>query len=91
MLASPRPAITGELTHVIAWRLARDTAWRRRARPARLAIKSREAARTFRPFSEDQLSGLLAKTAPAAQKGEFELFKTSTRFDGTANNPQWMG
>jgi hypothetical protein len=24
-------------------------------------------------------------------KGEFELFKTSTRFDGTANNPQWMG
>jgi len=23
--------------------------------------------------------------------GQFELFKTDTRFDGTAKNPQWMG
>jgi hypothetical protein len=34
---------------------------------------------------------LAAKTKQAAMTGEYELFKTSTRFDGTANNPKWMG
>ncbi len=49
------------------------------------------AVRTFKPMSEAELSALVAKTRDAAKNGEFELFKTSTRFDGTANNPQWMG
>jgi hypothetical protein len=33
----------------------------------------------------------MARTKDAALSGKYELFKTSTRFDGTANNPQWMG
>ena len=50
-----------------------------------------EAARTFKPMSKAEVAKLVSKTKDAAMKGEFELFKTSTRFDGTANNPQWMG
>ncbi len=50
-----------------------------------------EAVRTFHPLSKEELAKLVAKTKDAAMTGEFELFKTATRFDGTANNPQWMG
>jgi predicted aldo/keto reductase-like oxidoreductase len=50
-----------------------------------------EAARTFKPMSEEQVAALLAKTTQAAKTGQFELFKTSTHFDGTAHNPQWLG
>jgi predicted aldo/keto reductase-like oxidoreductase len=50
-----------------------------------------EAARTFRPLGEKHLATILAKTAPLAAQGEFEPFKTSTDFDGTAHNPQWLG
>ena len=50
-----------------------------------------EALRTFHPFSEEQLSALLAKTQKAAAKGEFEPFKTSSVYDGTAQNVSWLG
>ena len=50
-----------------------------------------EAARTFRPLGEKQVAAILAKTAPVAAQGEFEPFKTTTHFDGTAHNPQWLG
>lgn len=50
-----------------------------------------EAARTFRPMSKAQVKSLLAKTATAASRGEFELFKTTSIFDGTAQNPKWLG
>ena len=50
-----------------------------------------EAVRTFKPMSQAEVAKLAAKTKDAAMNGEFELFKTSTRFDGTARNPQWMG
>jgi aryl-alcohol dehydrogenase-like predicted oxidoreductase len=50
-----------------------------------------EAARTFRPMSEAQVKALLAKTAEAASRGEFELFKTTSIFDSTATNPSWLG
>jgi predicted aldo/keto reductase-like oxidoreductase len=49
------------------------------------------AVRTFRPLSEQTLAGLLKRTATAAARGEFEPFKTSSIFDGTAANPEWMG
>src|SRR5216683_1022173 len=49
------------------------------------------AARTFKPLSETQVAALLAKTKEAAQNGEFEGYKTTTNFDGTAHNPQWLG
>jgi hypothetical protein len=50
-----------------------------------------EAARTFKPLSEKQLNALLAKTASAASAGEFEPFKTTSIFDSTARNPDWLG
>jgi aryl-alcohol dehydrogenase-like predicted oxidoreductase len=53
--------------------------------------QSLEAARTFRPLSEAEVSALLAKTAKAAARGEFELFKTTSIFDSTATNPEWLG
>ncbi len=50
-----------------------------------------EAVRTFRPMPDSEVGTLLAKTAQAASKGEFEPFKTSSIFDGTAANLEWMG
>ena len=50
-----------------------------------------EAARTFRPLSDPELTALLSKTAKAAARGEFEPFKTSSIFDGTAQQPAWLG
>jgi aryl-alcohol dehydrogenase-like predicted oxidoreductase len=49
-----------------------------------------EAARTS-PLSEPQRTALLEKTAGAAANGEFELFKTTSIFDATALNPDWLG
>lgn len=42
-------------------------------------------------FSKDQVSSLLSKTQKAAMSGEYELFKTTAHFDGTAENPEWLG
>ena len=50
-----------------------------------------QAARSFKPMSSGEVSTLLAKTAPAAARGEFELYKTTHNFDGTYQNPQWLG
>jgi aryl-alcohol dehydrogenase-like predicted oxidoreductase len=50
-----------------------------------------EAARTFHPLTEAELNALLAKTAQAAATGKFELFKNTHDFDGTWQNPQWLG
>ena len=50
-----------------------------------------EAVRTFRPLSEEQRRALLNKTVKAASRGEFELFKTTSIFDSTAMNPEWLG
>ena len=50
-----------------------------------------DVARSFHPMSKEQVSALLAKTAQAAKSGEFELYKTSHQFDGTYQNPQWLG
>jgi aryl-alcohol dehydrogenase-like predicted oxidoreductase len=50
-----------------------------------------EVARTFRRLSAAQIKSLLRKTKTAARDGEFELFKTSSIFDSTAKNPDWLG
>jgi hypothetical protein len=49
------------------------------------------AMRTFRTMSDQELTTLLARTAVTASRGEFEPFKTTSIFDGTAANPAWMG
>ena len=50
-----------------------------------------QAAHSFQPMNSTQVAALLAKTANAAEAGQFELYKTSHQFDGTYANPQWLG
>jgi aryl-alcohol dehydrogenase-like predicted oxidoreductase len=50
-----------------------------------------EAARKFQPMNSSQVAALLSRTAKAAEAGQFELYKTTNRFDGTVANPQWLG
>jgi predicted aldo/keto reductase-like oxidoreductase len=50
-----------------------------------------EAVKTFEPMSEAQVNALLARTREAATTGEYELFKTTAKFDATAKNPEWLG
>jgi hypothetical protein len=47
--------------------------------------------RGFKPLTDAEKAALLRKTAKAAKNGEFEVYKTSTHFDGTTQNPQWLG
>ena len=48
-------------------------------------------ARNFKPLSVAEKTALLAKTAPVADAGKFEAYKSSTIYDGTVHNPQWLG
>jgi uncharacterized protein len=50
-----------------------------------------DAARSFKPMSQEEVASLLAKSAPAASKGAYEHYKTSHDFDGTYHNPRWLG
>jgi predicted aldo/keto reductase-like oxidoreductase len=49
------------------------------------------AARTFRPLTEAELDSLRTRTAVAGRDGQYEPFKTTTKFDGTYHNPDWLG
>jgi uncharacterized protein len=50
-----------------------------------------QAARSFQPMDPSQVTALLARTAKAAEAGQFELYKSTHQFDGTFANPQWLG
>ena len=50
-----------------------------------------EAVKTFSPLDRQQVAAILAKTKEAAMTGKFELFKTSSHYDGTIKNPSWLG
>jgi predicted aldo/keto reductase-like oxidoreductase len=50
-----------------------------------------EVVRNFKPMSAAETKTLLAKTEKPALSGQYEAFKTTDRFDGTAQNPKWMG
>jgi uncharacterized protein len=50
-----------------------------------------EAARTFKPMTTAEVKALLDRTEVAAGEGNFEPFKTTSHFDGTAHNPKWLG
>jgi aryl-alcohol dehydrogenase-like predicted oxidoreductase len=50
-----------------------------------------EAVQSFRPMDQQQVAAILAKTKEAAMTGKFELFKTSSHYDGTIRNPSWLG
>ncbi len=49
------------------------------------------AVKNFKPMTEPQMAALLDRTREAAMTGQFELFKTTQHFDGTAQNPKWLG
>ena len=50
-----------------------------------------EIANAFRPMTPTETTALLSKTKEVALSGKFEPFKTTATFDGTAQNPHWMG
>ncbi|MBV9925253.1 MAG: aldo/keto reductase [Acidobacteria bacterium] len=50
-----------------------------------------EAVETFRPLGPEETEALLARTADAAARGQFEPFKTTSIFDSTAQHPDWLG
>ena len=50
-----------------------------------------DAAASFRPLGEAEVAALLARTAPAAERGQWEPFKTTSIFDSTAVHPEWLG
>ena len=49
------------------------------------------AAQNFRPMKPTDVEALLSRTAQAAQLGKYEQYKTTHTFDGTYQNPQWLG
>jgi len=49
------------------------------------------AARTFKPMTDAEVKRLLERTAEAAATGKYELFKTTSIYDGTATHPEWLG
>jgi len=53
----------------------------------------RAASANVRQFSlnEQDFAELVAKTAPVASAGIYELYKTSSHFDSTAHHPDWLG
>jgi predicted aldo/keto reductase-like oxidoreductase len=50
-----------------------------------------EAVRTFKPLKKKEFEAILEKTKEAAARGKYEPFKTSSIFDGTAQNLDWLG
>lgn len=45
----------------------------------------------FEPMTREERKELLERTEGAASTGNHELFKTTSIFDATARNPQWLG
>src|SRR5262249_39103529 len=49
------------------------------------------AVKSFKRLTEKELAALLRLSEKAARRGEYERFKTTNGFDGTAKNPKWLG
>jgi len=49
------------------------------------------AAEGFSPLTAEERTALLARTARAAMRGEWERYKSSQHFDSTAVHPEWLG
>jgi uncharacterized protein len=50
-----------------------------------------QAATTYQQVTKEQIAKILNKTRDAALNGEWELFKTSSVFDSTAQHLEWLG
>jgi len=55
-----------------------------------ILMQGLNAALRWKPLTEAEKKALLARTAPAAAKGEWERYKVSQMFDGTAQHPHWL-
>jgi aryl-alcohol dehydrogenase-like predicted oxidoreductase len=49
-----------------------------------------DAAYRFKPLSDPQVTNLLDRTRNVADEGQWERYKTSQMFDGTAQHPWWL-
>ncbi len=47
--------------------------------------------RNFKPMDDAQKIAVLRKTATVGSDGKFEAYKSQHIYDGTINNPQWLG
>jgi predicted aldo/keto reductase-like oxidoreductase len=56
----------------------------------RILDQAIEAAQSFRAMSPEEVSALLARTEAPARDGRYEEFKTTRRYDGTSQHPQWL-
>lgn len=56
----------------------------------RILRQALEAARSFKPMSDEEVSALLARTSEAGARGRFEMYKTSILFDDTTYYPELM-
>jgi len=50
-----------------------------------------QVVRPFQPLAEREMTILRSKAGVAARDGEYELFKTSSLFDSTAEHREWLG
>jgi aryl-alcohol dehydrogenase-like predicted oxidoreductase len=55
-----------------------------------ILMQAIDAAYRWKPLGQADREKLLAKTVPAAGKGDWERYKTTQDFDGTARNPHWL-
>jgi aryl-alcohol dehydrogenase-like predicted oxidoreductase len=49
------------------------------------------AVKSFKPMDEAAVASLITKTQEAALNGNYEPFKTTAHFDGTASHVEWLG
>jgi predicted aldo/keto reductase-like oxidoreductase len=49
-----------------------------------------EAATSFRPLSNGEVTSILARMAPKARSGAFERYKTTQDHDSTSMRPEWL-
>jgi len=57
----------------------------------RILQQAIETVKGFTPLTPTEVASLLQKTSQAAENGQFEGYKTTHNFDGTYQNPQWLG
>jgi hypothetical protein len=50
-----------------------------------------DMARHFTPLDDAERRDILRRTEEAALSGTYEMFKTTTVFDATTKNPEWLG
>jgi predicted aldo/keto reductase-like oxidoreductase len=55
-----------------------------------IMLQAVNAAYRWKPMTAQDRAALLARTAPVADRGAWEKYKTAQDFDGTAQHPWWL-